>query len=48
MLAVTRTQVERKRRVSVLGATGTIGLITCELLALNPDRFPNRRLDRKS
>ncbi len=28
-----------KRRVSVLGATGTIGKHTCELLALNPDRF---------
>jgi 1-deoxy-D-xylulose-5-phosphate reductoisomerase len=28
-----------KRRVSVLGATGTIGQHTCELLALNPDRF---------
>jgi len=32
-------QIEKKRRVSVLGATGTIGLNTCELLALNPDRF---------
>ncbi len=32
-------QTEKKRRVSVLGATGTIGLNTCELLALNPDRF---------
>ncbi len=32
-------QNEEKRRVSVLGATGTIGLNTCELLALNPDRF---------
>ena len=29
----------KKRRVSVLGATGTIGLNTAELLALNPDRF---------
>lgn len=28
-----------KKRVSVLGATGTIGLNTAELLALNPDRF---------
>jgi 1-deoxy-D-xylulose-5-phosphate reductoisomerase len=28
-----------KKRVSVLGATGTIGLNTCELLQLNPDRF---------
>ncbi len=32
-------QTEKKRRVSVLGATGTIGLNTYELLALNPDRF---------
>ncbi len=32
-------QIEKKRRVSVLGATGTIGLNTYELLALNPDRF---------
>ncbi len=32
-------QKAEKRRVSVLGATGTIGLHTCELLALNPDRF---------
>ena len=29
----------KKKRVSVLGATGTIGLNTAELLALNPDRF---------
>jgi 1-deoxy-D-xylulose-5-phosphate reductoisomerase len=29
----------KKRRVSVLGATGTIGLNTAELLALNPDRY---------
>lgn len=28
-----------KKRVSVLGATGTIGLNTAELLALNPDRY---------
>jgi 1-deoxy-D-xylulose-5-phosphate reductoisomerase len=28
-----------RKRVSVLGATGTIGLNTAELLALNPDRF---------
>ena len=28
-----------RRTVSVLGATGTIGLQTCELLSLNPDRF---------
>src|SRR5208337_2931525 len=33
-----------KRRVSVLGATGTIGLNTCELLALNPDRFKTAAL----
>ncbi len=32
-------QTEKKRRVSVLGATGTIGLNTYELLALYPDRF---------
>ncbi|MBI4724424.1 MAG: 1-deoxy-D-xylulose-5-phosphate reductoisomerase, partial [Rhodomicrobium sp.] len=30
---------EARKRVSVLGATGTIGQHTCELLALNPDRF---------
>jgi 1-deoxy-D-xylulose-5-phosphate reductoisomerase len=28
-----------KKRVSVLGATGTIGQHTCDLLALHPDRF---------
>jgi 1-deoxy-D-xylulose-5-phosphate reductoisomerase len=28
-----------RRRVSVLGATGTIGQHTCDLLALHPDRF---------
>jgi 1-deoxy-D-xylulose-5-phosphate reductoisomerase len=28
-----------KKRVSVLGATGTIGQQTCELLSLNPDKF---------
>src|SRR5579871_1110341 len=28
-----------KKRVSVLGATGTIGRHTCDLLALHPDRF---------
>ena len=27
------------KRVSVLGATGTIGQHTCDLLALHPDRF---------
>src|SRR5271157_5391677 len=32
-------QAGKKKRVSVLGATGTIGLNTAELLALNPDRF---------
>jgi 1-deoxy-D-xylulose-5-phosphate reductoisomerase len=32
-------RTEKKKRVSVLGATGTIGLNTCELIALNPDRF---------
>ncbi|MGO9487324.1 MAG: 1-deoxy-D-xylulose-5-phosphate reductoisomerase [Rhodomicrobium sp.] len=32
-------QSGQKRRVSVLGATGTIGLNTAELLSLNPDRF---------
>lgn len=32
-------QMQNKKRVSVLGATGTIGLNTCELIALNPDRF---------
>lgn len=32
-------RTEKKKRVSVLGATGTIGLNTYELLALNPDRF---------
>ncbi len=37
-------QVQEKRRVSVLGATGTIGLHTCELLALNPDRFQTAAL----
>jgi 1-deoxy-D-xylulose-5-phosphate reductoisomerase len=31
--------VGEKRRVSVLGATGTIGQHTCDLLALHPDRF---------
>jgi 1-deoxy-D-xylulose-5-phosphate reductoisomerase len=34
----TEHEVE-KRRVSVLGATGTIGQHTCELLESNPDRF---------
>jgi 1-deoxy-D-xylulose-5-phosphate reductoisomerase len=29
----------KKKRVSVLGATGTIGLNTAELLALNPDKY---------
>jgi 1-deoxy-D-xylulose-5-phosphate reductoisomerase len=29
----------QKKRVSVLGATGTIGHNTCELLSLNKDRF---------
>ncbi len=28
-----------RKSVTVLGATGTIGQYTCELLALNPDRF---------
>ncbi len=28
-----------KKRVSVLGATGTIGQHTCDLLAIHPDRF---------
>ncbi len=28
-----------KKRVSILGATGTIGQHTCDLLALHPDRF---------
>ena len=28
-----------EKRVSVLGATGTIGEHTCDLLALHPDRF---------
>ncbi len=28
-----------RKRVSVLGATGTIGQHTCDLLALHPDRF---------
>ncbi len=28
-----------KKRVSVLGSTGTIGQHTCDLLALHPDRF---------
>ncbi|MGO8952463.1 MAG: 1-deoxy-D-xylulose-5-phosphate reductoisomerase [Rhodomicrobium sp.] len=37
-------QAGEKRRVSVLGATGTIGLNTCELLALNPDRFKTAAL----
>jgi len=32
-------QEVEKRRVSVLGATGTIGQLTCELLTSNPDRF---------
>ena len=27
------------KRVSILGATGTIGQNTCELISLNPDRF---------
>ena len=31
--------VNGKKRVSVLGATGTIGQYTCDLLALHPDRF---------
>jgi 1-deoxy-D-xylulose-5-phosphate reductoisomerase len=38
--AGSKTEQEvKKKRVSVLGATGTIGQHTCELLALNPDRF---------
>ncbi len=38
--AATGAELEgKKKRVSVLGATGTIGLNTAELLALNPDRF---------
>ena len=28
-----------RKRVSVLGATGTLGQHTCDLLALHPDRF---------
>src|SRR5579883_3234724 len=30
---------DARKRVSVLGATGTVGQHTCDLLALHPDRF---------
>jgi 1-deoxy-D-xylulose-5-phosphate reductoisomerase len=38
----------KNRRVSVLGATGTIGQHTCELLRLNPDRFQTVALTARS
>jgi len=41
-------QEVEKRRVSVLGATGTIGQHTCELLGLNPDRFKTVALSAHS
>ncbi len=38
----------KKRRISVLGATGTIGQYTCELIALNPDCYETAALTANS